>query len=287
MAGVSPFFQKTAWIRYTLGEIPYTATGTLYEYQGSSYLVTSRHVFRHEHEISPDSIRLYLRTVDDPTQPDVRDIEILSGDESVWKTHNSYSDVDLAVLDLGIDMDEYGNTPFVSSDLEDQDTHLELAGASVNAVGYPGVLGGNRTNKPIVRNGLVASPYGEFFRESPCFVMEANMQDGMSGSPVVLKPNVQYPDSEGHLFRPDVGQDPTTEASRFYSGEDDSEEIDYDGENQSFQPNSRQLGYPTRLIGIHSGPVEQDNRLNLHRVWYPNLINEIIEEGDYERFGDQ
>lgn len=254
-SSVNPFFLRTTLIRYDIGERDYSATGIFYEINNDSYLVTNKHVVRHEHEVSPKRLRILTRTEDDPTQtqpiyvPLFEDNETPPTNEGRWIAH---PEADIAAVsldrvenqegeDMDFDIDNTANTMFSESNNVSKDTHLELAGGPAIFIGYPGIVGQGETVNPVVKSALISSEYGRNYGDKPCFVMDAASTEGMSGSPVLLNPSTQYSDSNGRLFR--VG--------------------------------AEEPGIPIRLLGIHSGPLDRNNEMNLHYVWYSNTIEQL------------
>jgi Ni,Fe-hydrogenase maturation factor len=65
-------------------------------------------------------------------------------------------------------------------------------GDQVLVVGYPMFFYDEQHNLPIVKTGTVATPYKTIFQDKPVFLIDANLQKGASGSPLVTpQSNIQ------------------------------------------------------------------------------------------------
>jgi len=232
-------FNKVTPIQYHLGDVRYRATGFFYRYAGEDYLITNRHVVEHEHGISPRHLRIKIKfKIKDRIEN--RPINLKLYDENnneIWKTHPTNDSVDLAIIPLKMSLTSTNSGVIRSKHHVPQDTNLTVAGSKAIVTGVPGAIGAGESNSPMLRDGLISSIYGEPFGGNPCFIIDANLHQGMSGSPVFLHPNSMYDPSDESIF----------------------------GE-----------GFPLYFLGVHSGPVDQENYYGLHRVWHPNLIWDII-----------
>ena len=61
---LNPHFLRVTPIDYSLGESDMFGTGLYYESMDDYYLVTNRHIVRHEYGVSPDKIRIKYRAED-------------------------------------------------------------------------------------------------------------------------------------------------------------------------------------------------------------------------------
>lgn len=61
--------------------------------------------------------------------------------------------------------------------------------AEVIIVGYPLGFYDVENNLPVYRKGAIASTYSINFNQEPCFLIDANLHPGTSGSPVLCSPN--------------------------------------------------------------------------------------------------
>jgi len=93
-------------------------------------------------------------------------------------------------------------------------------------------------NLPVYRKGIIASSYPVEFNNYPYFLIDANLHEGTSRSPVLNSPNNMLIDSEGRGLHTDK----------------------------------------SILLGIHSAEyLAEGEPLALNVVWYPSVIMEIIE----------
>lgn len=108
--------------------------------------------------------------------------------------------------------------------------------AEVIIAGYPLGFHDIKNNLPVYRKGTIASTYGIGFNQEPCFLIDANLHPGTSGSPVLCSPNNIYISPKG-----------TFHSDAFI------------------------------FLGIHSAEYNiGEDPLGLCKVWYSNLILEII-----------
>lgn len=264
---VHPLLEPIVKINYSLGNEQFVATGFYLDYDGDTFLVTNRHVFEHELGVSPEEIRITVRRAED--SENIEPLYVQTHDENqnpLWLTHPTYEKADLAVLPTDFEFEETGNSKYpegVMVSLEDDITigeenpRVDLLGGDAIVAGYPLAFEDSRSHSPIVRSGLISSSYGPFFNGEPCFIIDAIMHRGMSGSPVFTSPGTAYwsREQEGTLMWTP-------------SGEED-------------------LEFPVALLGVHSGPINDPDRyhgsqmkvadLQLNQVWYSDLILDIID----------
>lgn len=234
-------FKKTTHIRYTLGDRRYRATGIFFEYANNHYLITNRHVVEHEHNISPEFLRIIIKPKTHKGESVPRKVQLFDEDGTKrWFCPNGDEYIDLAIIPLRFNLVETGNEAFSSENILPENKNLQLAGSSAIVVGYPERFGQGESNTPVARSGQIATSYGSYFQDKPQFLLEAKLQDGMSGSPVLLKPSGLFHENQTEVF--------TTRGS----------------------------GGASRLLGIHSGPIEFENRLDLHSCWYARLIRQTV-----------
>lgn len=129
------------------------------------------------------------------------------------------------------------------------------AGQSALVVGYPSWVRDQETRFPVIRSCVIATPFGHFHEDMPCFLTDARSHSGLSGSPVVI-PGSDVGPSGGHVHFEGTG------------------------------PNGEKIVglEQTMLLGIHSERINQpeeeyqaEGPLDLNRVWYIHLVEEIIE----------
>ncbi|AXG10473.1 S1 family peptidase [Haloplanus rubicundus] len=235
----------TTLIKYELGSVKYSATGCFVRNSANEdYLITNKHVISHEHGISPEYFRIFVRKTGVNSEREFFDLSLNEGSHRPL-THPECEEADVAAVPLGINLDEYGSVPIHQDEVVPEDTDAVLAGGDAIVIGYPNELKEESTYNPIIRRALVSTPYGQEFNDEPCFLMDARMHVGMSGSPVFTSPAGHYLSPEGEVV---VWKD------------DDSREV-----------------VPS-LLGIHSGPVDRSSNLGLHRVWYPSVLFDIVNQ---------
>ena len=127
------------------------------------------------------------------------------------------------------------------------------AGAEAVVVGYPAiedkhketgefVIRDRETVSPVLVSAVISSSFGEYFDDRPFFLIDAQTYYGMSGSPVLLWSN-RF-ENQGELLN-------------------------------IHTPN------PKDLLGIHSGRYALNEDLSLNRVWYSELIKDIVNTYNY------
>ena len=226
------------------------ATGFFYVKNDIVYFVTNRHVVVDETKgIKPDLLRVKLHTdLKDLTKNVDLDIPLYANGVERWHVHKDYAarKIDIAVIEL--DQSKF-KTGFVIQALNASNfipKNLKIStGEDVIVIGFPRGLSDIKHNLPIVRNAMISSAYGIEFDGSPLFLVDANLNPGMSGSPVMTKPKDVWPTVEG--------------GTSFFTGS------------------------PTFFLGVFSAtlsfnlPTGQQEQLGLGFVWYGYLIEEIID----------
>lgn len=247
---VDPLFKRIALIRYKLGEIPFSATGFFYVFEDHLFLITNKHVFEHELGVSPNKIEITFRKKTDETRIKRVSPPAKGGDgKPNWYEHPDHPDADITAFPLTqLDTSEIGNEAFTNIDLVPAGDDTVHVGTDAMVAGYPSTgkypIRDRETSSAVAVNALVSSSFGEYFDDEPFFLVDAKTYDGMSGSPVLLPPG-EIVDTSGL---------PSTSKALFHE--------------------SRQ-GFG--ILGVHSGPYELDQNLSLNRVWYCDLIDEMIE----------
>lgn len=214
------------------------ATGFFYNREGKKYLITNRHVIIDEkRRFYPDSLKIQIHTSN--VSWENRDIDIPLYDENQepkWLEHSGRS-VDVAAINV----DSY-LTPPVFISYWSKDTFLSanevlILGSQTLILGYPMGFYDEIHNFPIVKSGTLASPYRIYFQRKPFFLIDAKLQPGTSGSPVILQ----------------------RRSTRSVKG--------------GFEVG----GFPPILLGINSSGYSSNGiELGLNRVWYPSLIEDIL-----------
>lgn len=224
-----------------------TATGFFFKNEKGLFLVTNRHVVQNEEaDSSPDTLRLLLhRSPNNITDNDTYDISLYSSEGNpLWKEHpaSQIADVILLKLDEEDIQSQFFIKAWSTSDFLPNE-YILSPGEDVFVIGYPRGFFDVQHNLPIFRNAMIASTYGVPFQGKPCFLTDANLHRGTSGSPVVTKPKNTWRDSKGNI--------------KFVSG------------------------IPYYILGIHSGtysvllPESEPEPLGLGNAWYIQLIEEI------------
>jgi len=226
-----------------------SATGFFYSNNDKLFFVTNRHVVLNEQsDTIPDKLRLFLHQDAKNLLNNIEyDVPLYSSSgETLWKNHPSNQLVDIAILEL----DSYSiQTQFIikawSPSLFLPSNYVLDPGEDVFIMGYPRGFFDNQYNLPVFRNAMIASPYGVPFRGNPCFLTDANLHPGTSGSPVITKPKSNWVDIEGntHIV----------------------------------------TGNPYYIVGIHSGtysiPLSDGTSepLGLGVAWYMQNVEDIVQ----------
>lgn len=171
-----------------------TATGFFYRNQaGRLFLVTNKHViYDRDRHYFPDKLRLYVHS--DPkhlTKMKHVDLGLWSKDrKKLWKwVQNRPIDVAAVEVPAG-QLTGCLFTPFSKADMMDADTEL-LPGRDIDlglqalVIGYPLGFYDKNTFLPMARAATVATWPWLNFEGKPCFLVDARLHPGMSGSPVI------------------------------------------------------------------------------------------------------
>ena len=227
-----------------------SASGFFYLKNEKIFLVTNRHVVIDEKQgLQPTSLRLRLhQDPTDLTKNIDRDVPLYSVGKPRWHVHPKYSTLGIDVAVVELDQREFSSGVYVkalSSGNFLPDKFVINPGEDLMVIGYPRGLSDSVHNLPIVRNALVSSAYGIEFENAPLFIIDANLHQGMSGSPVLTKPKNIWPDRDGNT--------------------------------------NMMVGSPTYFLGIFSATLSkntsanQQEPLGLGAVWYGRLVEEIID----------
>lgn len=225
-----------------------SATGFFYNRNDRLFLATNRHVVRDEQsETIPDTLRLLLhRDAKHISNNGTYDLPLYSSsDMPLWKEHPTQrvADVALLKLDANAVQSQFFVKAWSSSNFLPPKYVLD-PGEDVFIMGYPRGFFDQQHNLPIFRHAMVASVYGVPFRGDPCFLTDANLHPGTSGSPVITKPKSTWVDSDGN-----------TEIV---------------------------TGNPYYIVGIHSGTYSvtlsdgSHEPLGLGVAWYIRLVEDIV-----------
>jgi len=172
-----------------------SASGLFFRHKEIKYLVTNRHVVLDEAAgFMPTSLVVTLHQGrKDLTKNIVVQISLYKGSVPLWKQHPSYEknrcDVVLLPLnpltlrDKNFDFFNSASIIFMGSDIIN-DKQLNPFG-DVVVIGYPLGFHDVLHNLPVYRQASIASAYGVNFNGLPYFLIDANLHNGTSGSPVV------------------------------------------------------------------------------------------------------
>jgi Trypsin-like peptidase domain len=220
------------------------------------WLVTNRHVLlpkKNGREIDPASVTFHLRRIKGNSL--VWEPITLSRDEFIRRARfHQHPNIDVAIVDVldliagrvstsgqfipwhGLSKDDFPKPKQIPVEVTDD----------VVIIGYPRGFYDTVNLYPVVKAGIIASKWGAQFMGEPCFLIEARLFPGSSGSVVVTKPKDQ---------------------------------IVFEGKPM-YSPHGKQLA----LLGIYSGNVFHKSPiaaepLHLGVVWYGEVIEEIIQQG--------
>jgi len=252
-----------------------SASGFFFEHRDLYYFITNRHVIVDiDRDHHPDKLSLNLHIdEEDLSQNRVFKIPLYDDKDLLWLEHPQNYDgkinknelIDLVALQLRRrDINDYIIKPFRSDKdlLPETEDFLSsgvkgfIGGYSIwerlLVIGYPEGIYDSANNLPIIRSATVASAIGVPFNRKPKFIIDAQLHEGTSGSPVLVKPYFYYDE--------------------------------YGYNNSNFPDNGKEGN--TYLLGIHSGEYDQRYPyLGLHNVWFARLILDIItQNSDYFKF---
>lgn len=249
----SPIFLTVTRIRFPGSEGH--ATGFFYNQNGSTYIVTNRHVLWREDGGNLDSVRIFTRQVDSLGNREYHDLSLSKGQGQDWFTYPSDSNSDIAVIPLDFELDcvnprigiDDKRPPKTGSLAFNEDSILSekervRAGDRTQIVGYPGRYVDQAYDFPVVRNAIASTQYGFPYNGAPIFLTDARMHPGTSGSPVLAGPVTLMTHGGIDLWGPAY-----------------------------------------KLLGVHSATLQQfvsegeERWLELNTAWYAELIEEIIE----------
>jgi|WetSurMetagenome_2_1015567.scaffolds.fasta_scaffold193242_2 hypothetical protein len=221
-------------------------TGFFYKNESENiFLITNRHIVTDKkNALSPEKLRLYIHDDWEHTSS-VREIEIklkVKGNKKNWRSSQTYSTADVVAIEIPPEeIQDCLKATFTKEDIIDG---LSSPGKSINigqhalVFGYPMDFYDEMNHFPMTRHACVATwPWFNFERKL-CFLIDANLHAGMSGSPVV-----SYPGS--------IHRNP-------------SETVSKETEREVF------------LLGIFSSEwVSHNEPLGLNTVWHSAVIEDI------------
>ena len=215
-----------------------SATGFFFEHNGQLYFITNRHVVVDENEwFYPDELQLNLHTNANKIEDNgLFSIPLYDGSVPKWFEHPSMGkEIDVVALPIKV-ASQCHILPFNEMDLIGSKSCIPI-GEDLIVIGYPFGIYDSKHNTPIIRSATVASVYLLPYGGKRYFLIDSRLHIGTSGSPVLLKPGIQF------HFVPKMNLTPCDRKNKV-------------------------------LIGIHSGQLDEDTNLNI--VWYADLILDII-----------
>gem|GEM_PF-5154 len=238
-----------------------SASGFFYEHEDNLYFITNRHVVI-DKDHCPHELRLTLHK--DPEN--LRDNEVypiklyknFNGcEEHCWLEHPQNKDRKSDLIDLvalPIDRNELSKfyiRPFSDKDILPDHLPEGIRGAITGysiwehllVIGYSEGFYDSAHNLPIIRSASLASVIYIPFNKKPKCLIDTQLPDGTSGSPVIVRPKYYY-DQHGYP-------------------------------NANFPGNGKNDN--KYLLGVHSGEFNKMcPGLGLHNVWFAGLIQDII-----------
>ena len=179
--------------------VPTTKEGPQWRRVEGIWVATNRHVLLPTisgTEVAPERVTLYLRRINERGMLEWLEVTFAEDElERRVRFHPSNS-VDVALVDV---MDCFttkvaaGQTltgPYTlgAEQLAGQNNITVEVGDDILVAGYPRGFYDDVNLFPIVKAGIIASRWGAHFRGQPCFLIDAKLFPGSSGSVVVSKP---------------------------------------------------------------------------------------------------
>lgn len=233
------------------------------------WLVTNRHVLIPKDngtEVSPEIVTFCLRKFDQNGKLVWDPISLTKDEVGTLAKFHSVSSVDVAVLDIsGVVKDrlmqasetgdKYVTPYFLSSDNFAGKNHIEVeASSDVLVAGYPKGFYDNINLFPIVKSGIIASRWGSGFMGDPCFLIDARLFPGSSGSVVLSKP-IDFVIVDGQLM---LANEKQFAFLGVFSGEPTKDE----------DP-----------VVVGDLVITERSRFDLGVVWYAELVEDILNDG--------
>jgi len=183
------------------------ARGTGFFYQSGEdklFLITNRHIVSDEKEhYFPDKLRLYGHS-DKRHFSKTKAIDLKlwdSTDKRLWKHSNRYPVADVVALEIPIEtMAGCFFSKFSRKDILDAPGSIPgrdiSLGLQALVLGYPLDFYDRMNHFPMTYMSSVATwPWFNFDRK-PCFLIDARLHSGMSGSPVISSPGAIHKKSD-------------------------------------------------------------------------------------------
>ena len=192
MNSIDPLLLATARLSTFEGPRGLTnASGFFFERDARLYVVSSRHVFIDQATGHyPDRLEIEIHT-DPENLAASTGLSVLlyeNGRSSWHQGRDAGSEIDVAVLriDRNALPKNLALAAFRPEDLLGDDRSVRI-GQPLLIAGFPLGFHDALHHLPVVRQGIVASPYGWRFQGKACFLTDARTHRGISGAPVVLR----------------------------------------------------------------------------------------------------
>lgn len=165
------------------------ATGFFYRYKENPYLITNRHIAVDEkRSLYPNVFKILIHN-DINALRSVREVDIPLYDENMnplWYEYPHLKEVDIVAININDYLRSGDVIQYWSEDDFPSSGQIIAFGSKISIIGYPLEFYDDVHNFPIARSGTIASPYGVAFRNEPYFLIDANLHEGTSGSPVII-----------------------------------------------------------------------------------------------------
>jgi hypothetical protein len=192
MASIDPLLLATARVSTFNGQTGLTnASGFFFRREQRLYLVSSRHVFIDEASgHRPDRLEIELHTdMQNMAHSIGLSMLLYRAGRANWRQGKDMGgEIDVAVLPI-----DPKALPEAAAMAAFTPEHLPREGETV-PLGQPLLIPGFPLgfhdalhHLPVVRQGIVASPYGWRFQGQGCFLTDARTHRGISGAPVVIQ----------------------------------------------------------------------------------------------------
>lgn len=187
---------------YAAGRLQSNATGFFFERDGALFLATNRHVFLNEPTAHrPDRIVIELHVDADRLAGTITlSMPLYAGSAPAWREgSDTAGPVDVAVLqvDRAALPPEPVYRAFTPKHLVRKLDLVEM-GLPVLIPGFPLGIYDTLHRLPVARQAVVASAFGVRFQGQGCFLTDARLHRGSSGSPVVAR-TAPGADGRSHL----------------------------------------------------------------------------------------
>jgi len=177
------------------GDIVGSATGFFFKHNAIPYLATNRHVVVDvSGDQDPDQLQLVLHRSKQNLQMNwPLNVDLYSEGKQLWLQHPTHDPAhcDVALIPLDekslpgsrFDIFLQSKIVFIESVLVNKEDVNPFG--DVVIIGYPLGFYDEKNNLPVYRKAMMASQYGVAFQDLPCFLIDANLHPGTSGSPVL------------------------------------------------------------------------------------------------------